>query len=115
MAMGIEMLATIEQYQRDDGQPFRLRIGINTGPVVAGVIGIKKFSYDLWGDAVNIASRMESQGIANRIQVSQATYERLKPYYCFESRGDIFVKGRGVMPTFLYDASNPVPPSPQPD
>jgi adenylate cyclase len=115
MAMAIEMLATIEQYQRDDGQPFRLRIGINTGPVVAGVIGIKKFSYDLWGDAVNIASRMESQGIANRIQVSQATYERLKPYYCFESRGDIFVKGRGVMPTFLYDASNPVPPSPQPD
>jgi adenylate cyclase len=103
MNLALEMLQAIEQFQRDDGQPFSLRIGINTGPVVAGVIGIKRFSYDLWGDAVNVASRMESHGLANRIQVSEATYKQLKHLYPFESRGDIDVKGRGSMKTYLYN------------
>jgi adenylate cyclase len=102
MTMALEMLATIEQFQRDDGQPFQLRIGINTGPVVAGVIGIKKFSYDLWGDAVNIASRMESQGVADCVQASETAHDHLKHLYRFEPRGEILVKGRGVMTTFLY-------------
>jgi len=78
----------------------RYDVAINTEPVVAGVIGLKKFSYDLWGDAVNIASRMKSQGLSGQIQVSQTTYEKLKNYYLFEQRGMILVKGKGEMQTY---------------
>lgn len=102
LEMAVEMQQAIAHLRRSDGNPFHLRIGINTGPVVAGVIGIKKFSYDLWGDAVNIASRMESQGVIDRIQVSEMTYTRLKDRYDFEDRGRIAVKGRGMMHTYLY-------------
>jgi class 3 adenylate cyclase len=102
LAMAIEMQEVTKTFQRGDGTPFQLRIGINTGPVVAGVIGIKKFSYDLWGDAVNIASRMESHGVVDRIHISASTYEHLKDHYCFEDRGCIQVKGRGQMHTYLY-------------
>ncbi|MDB9527277.1 adenylate/guanylate cyclase domain-containing protein [Oscillatoria sp. CS-180] len=101
LEMAIKMQETIQSFKRADGSPFRLRIGINTGPVVAGVIGIKKFSYDLWGDAVNIASRMESHGIDDRIQVSKSTYDRLKTRYDFEDRGPIKIKGRGYMQTYI--------------
>jgi class 3 adenylate cyclase len=79
----------------------RLRIGINTGPVVAGVIGRKKFQYDVWGDAVNIASRMESQGLPGRIQITEATYELLKDDFRCEHRGRLSVKGVGAMDTYL--------------
>ncbi|ESA32399.1 adenylate guanylate cyclase with integral membrane sensor [Leptolyngbya sp. Heron Island J] len=96
MAMAIDMQAAVQQH------PFKLRIGINTGPVVAGVIGKKKFSYDLWGDAVNIASRMESHGVVGRIQVSADTYELLKAKYSFEDRGCIDIKGRGQARTYLW-------------
>lgn len=102
MAMALDLLQVVKTFHRQDGQPFCLRIGINTGPVVAGVIGTKKFSYDLWGDAVNIASRLESQGLIDRIQVSEATYERLRHSYSFEERGSIDIKGRGPMKTYLY-------------
>ncbi|MGF1495981.1 MAG: adenylate/guanylate cyclase domain-containing protein, partial [Elainellaceae cyanobacterium] len=89
-------------------QLFQIRIGINTGPVVAGVIGRKKFIYDLWGDAVNIASRMESQGVPDRIQVTPAVYERLRDRYRFAERGWIDIKGRGAMNTyFLLDKKLP--------
>jgi urea transport system substrate-binding protein len=94
----------ITHIKRDDGKPFDLRIGINTGPVVAGVIGMKKFAYDLWGDAVNVASRMESHGVAGSIQVTEATYERLKDRYVFERRGAIEVKGKGEMITYWLKA-----------
>jgi class 3 adenylate cyclase len=80
---------------------FDLRIGINSGPVVAGVIGTKKFIYDLWGNAVNTASRMESHGIPGRIQVSHYTYELLQDKYEFEDRGEIEIKGKGEMQTYL--------------
>jgi class 3 adenylate cyclase/CheY-like chemotaxis protein len=82
-------------------QPLSMRIGINTGPVGAGVIGTTKFTYDLWGDTVNTASRMESLGISGTIQVTAATYERLKDKYRFQERGTLEVKGKGEMVTYL--------------
>jgi len=81
------------------GRPLALRIGIDTGPVVAGVIGQDKFSYDLWGDTVNTASRMESQGVPGCIQVTARTYQRLRDGYRFERRGLVAVKGKGEMVT----------------
>jgi PAS domain S-box-containing protein len=99
--MALAMQREITTFKRDDGKSFRLRIGINTGPVVAGVIGIRKFIYDLWGDAVNIASRMESHGIAGGIQVTTATYELLKEQYSFWHRGKIYIKGRGELDTYM--------------
>jgi adenylate cyclase len=75
------------------GEALQIRIGINTGSVIAGVIGIKKFIYDLWGDAVNVASRMESHGKLGSIQVTEATYNKLKDKSLLEPRGAIEVKG----------------------
>lgn len=99
--MAIAMQGAIATIMRHDQKPFQLRIGINTGPVVAGVIGVKKFSYDLWGDAVNIASRMESHGLVDKIHVSESTYEKVKHLYNFDERGDIDVKGRGRLKTYV--------------
>ncbi|NET59140.1 MAG: PAS domain S-box protein [Symploca sp. SIO2E6] len=99
-AMALDMQQAIANFQVYTNKPFQIRIGINTGPVVAGVIGIKKFSYDLWGDTVNVASRMESQGLPGGIQVSAITYKRLKHQFVFEERGQIEVKGKGKMTTY---------------
>jgi PAS domain S-box-containing protein len=98
--MALHMRDAIAHFRRQDDSPFSLRIGIDTGPIVAGVIGLKKFSYDLWGDAVNVASRMESQGVADAIQVTETVYQRLKHRYVFECRGEIDVKGKGIMQTY---------------
>ncbi|HBB31193.1 MAG TPA: diguanylate cyclase [Cyanobacteria bacterium UBA8803] len=99
--MALDMQKIINHFNQQNHQALSIRIGINTGPVVAGVIGIKKFSYDLWGDTVNTASRMESQGIANQVQVTEATYQRLKDKFIFEERGLITVKGKGEMMTYF--------------
>jgi class 3 adenylate cyclase len=88
------------------GQPLQVRIGIDTGPAVAGVIGTSKFSYDLWGDTVNTASRMESYGVAGCIQVTARTHQRLKDGYRFEQRGPIQVKGKGELVTYLLLGRN---------
>ena len=83
------------------GQPLQVRIGIDTGPVVAGVIGRDKFSYDLWGDTVNTASRMESLGVPGCIQVTARTYQRLGDGYRFQRRGLVAVKGKGEMVSYF--------------
>ncbi|TVQ55900.1 MAG: hypothetical protein EA366_10325 [Spirulina sp. DLM2.Bin59] len=98
--MSLDLLDYVDQFNAETGQNFALRIGLNTGPVVAGVIGVTKFGYDLWGDTVNVASRMESQGQAGQIQVTQATYEHLRHEFHLEPRGEIAVKGKGNMHTY---------------
>jgi len=95
----VEMAIAMQTEARDLG--VELRIGINTGPVVAGVIGTRKFSYDLWGDTVNTASRMESHGVPGEIQVTRATYDRARDRYGFTVRGEVDVKGKGPMTTYL--------------
>jgi guanylate cyclase len=82
-----------------------LRIGINSGPVVAGVIGRKRFIYDLWSDAVNTASRMESHGTPGEIQITRATYELLKDEFVCRPRGTIVVKGKGEMETWYLEGT----------
>jgi len=99
--MALDMQRAIAQFRTPNNTPLNMRIGINTGPVVAGVIGVKKFIYDLWGDTVNTASRMESQGLPGMIQVTEAVYVRLCDRYEFKERGTIYVKGKGQMPTYL--------------
>jgi class 3 adenylate cyclase/CRP-like cAMP-binding protein len=98
--LALDMQRAIAEFRGNKGEQFSIRIGINTGQVIAGVIGIKKFTYDLWGDAVNVAARMESTGEAERIQVTHRTYQRLKHRYRFERRGAISVRGRGKMTTY---------------
>jgi len=98
--MALAMQTIITHFEMERGENFKIRIGINTGSVIAGVIGVKKFIYDLWGDAVNVASRMESSGEPGQIQVTQATYNRLKEQFVLQPRGLVSVKGKGEMPTY---------------
>ncbi len=98
--LALDMQKAIDRFHNSQGEPFQIRIGIHTGSVVAGVIGIKKFTYDLWGDTVNVASRMESQGEAGSIQVTTAIYEKLRHKYVFAERGTLLVKGKGEMNTY---------------
>jgi class 3 adenylate cyclase len=104
--MALAMRDVVARRTDPGGQPLAVRIGIDTGPVVAGVIGTSKFSYDLWGDTVNTASRMESQGVAGCIQVTARTYERLRDGYRFERRGPIPVKGKGEIVTYFLVGRN---------
>ncbi len=98
--MALDMQAAMLKFTLLLGEPLEIRIGIHTGPVVAGVIGTRKFIYDLWGDAVNVASRMESHGQPGCIQVTEQTYQLLKADYILELCGFIAVKGRGEMQTY---------------
>jgi class 3 adenylate cyclase len=99
--MALAMLGEVAGRSDPGGQPLQVRIGIDTGPVVAGVIGTSRFSYDLWGDTVNTASRMESTGVPGCIQVTGRTYRRLCDRYRFQRRGPISVKGKGDIVTYF--------------
>ena len=86
---------------------FEMRLGIHTGPVVAGIVGVKKFQYDIWGDTVNTASRIENRGEASKVNISQATYEFIKgdSDFKFESRGNIEVKGKGEIEMWFVQSN----------
>jgi adenylate cyclase len=99
--MAMDMHGTIEKISRQSQWDLQMRIGICTGPVIAGIIGQNKFIYDLWGDTVNTASRMESHGLPGKTQVAATTYELLRDRFPFEERGTIEVKGKGTMKTYF--------------
>ena len=95
------MLNATEDLRDETGQPLHLRIGVHSGPVVAGIVGTTKFAYDLWGDTVNVASRLETQGVIDRVHVSKQTFARVGGRFRFEPRGPIELKGKGWVETFL--------------
>jgi class 3 adenylate cyclase len=101
--MALEMLELVSRRSTPTGQPLQLRVGIDVGPVVAGVIGQRKFSYDLWGDTVNMASRMESHGVPGQIQVTPHAHERLRYRFSFQPREAMEVKGKGLVVPYLMD------------
>ena len=99
--LGNEMLIRLDKIRKKTGLNFKMRVGIHSGPVTAGIIGKNKFIYDLWGDTVNVASRMESQGVPDRVQITGETAELLNGAFSLEKKKNLNVKGRGPMSTFL--------------
>jgi adenylate cyclase len=99
--MAVDMQVAMREFNAEAGANLKIRVGIHSGSAIAGIIGTKKFTYDLWGDTVNIASRMESHGLPDYVHLSQATYERLSDRYILEQRGVIEVKGKGEMMTYF--------------
>ena len=99
--MAQRLIEISRQFSAERGISLQLRVGVNSGPVVAGIIGRRKFIYDLWGDTVNVASRMESCGVPDAVQVTRPVFERLQDRYSFEARGAVNVKGKGEVETWL--------------
>lgn len=99
-----DFIETYKEERKREGKIFfEMRIGINSGEVVAGIVGIKKFAYDIWGDAVNVASRMETNGIVGKVNISEATYDLVKDHIAGEYRGEIDVKGKGVVKMYFAE------------
>lgn len=105
--MALEMVVALDQLNRDNGTELKMRVGINTGPIVAGVIGKRKFTYDLWGDTVNLASRMESSGLPGMIHVSESTYHALRERFVLTERGITQCKGIGDVLTYFLKERKP--------
>lgn len=99
--LALELQWALANFNQQTGRALEMRIGISTGPVVAGVIGTSKFAYDLWGDSVNVAARMEQAAPKGGIQVSESTYHLLKDRFKMQARGRIEIKGKGEMPVYL--------------
>jgi adenylate cyclase len=109
VAMGLDMLDAVDRVAAGVGSPLGLRVGVHTGPLVAGVIGRRKFVYDLWGDTVNVASRLESHGISGSVQMSEATWSRVRDTVDARPRGPIELKGRGTVSAYIADRRVPAP------
>ncbi|PJZ69093.1 adenylate cyclase [Leptospira perolatii] len=100
----VEAISTLKNKKKEKGEPYwDIRVGLHTGPLVAGVIAKKKFSYDVWGDTVNTASRMESSGAPGKVNVSYATYEKIKPYFECIDRGGVETKSKGKINMFFVE------------
>ncbi|MEO1068404.1 MAG: adenylate/guanylate cyclase domain-containing protein [Cyanobacteria bacterium J06638_6] len=108
--MALDMQAAISDFRRPDGRPFELRVGINSGSLVAGVIGTQKFIYDLWGETVNVASFMETTGEAGKIQVSASTYADIRDHFLCEPRGQICLKNGESITTYWLVAQSQIEP-----
>jgi class 3 adenylate cyclase len=104
--MALDMLEMMDRFNEQRDYQLNIRIGMSTGAAVAGVIGKHKFLYDLWGDVVNTASRMESLGVAGRIQITDSTRLQLGELFLLEKRGAIEVKGKGKMDTWFLNSHN---------
>jgi adenylate cyclase len=99
----LEILSYIQQRKKDNPNALNIRIGIHSGPVIAGIVGVKKFAYDIWGDTVNTAARMEQNSSSGRVNVSEATYQLIKQDFTFEHRGKIETKGKGAMEMYFVN------------
>lgn len=111
--LALDLCRAVAELRDPRGKPVPMRMGIAAGPVVAGVVGARRFFYDVWGDAVNVASRMESTDIIGRIQVPQNVFERLRHDFVLEERGEIEVKGKGMMPTWFLVGRKPAAETPR--
>ena len=100
----IAAIKCVEDYAKETSYDLKIRIGIHTGTVVAGIVGKQKYSYDLWGDVVNIASRMESSGSANKIHITESVKIRLADDYNLEAMGEVDLKGKGITKSFYLIA-----------
>ncbi|MDC0304170.1 adenylate/guanylate cyclase domain-containing protein, partial [Flavobacteriales bacterium] len=100
-----DFMHQVSKQKRENDLPvLEIRLGIHTGPLTAGVVGVKKFAYDIWGDTVNIASRMETASEPGKVNVSGSTYELLKKYFDCESRGKKAVKGKGLVEMYFVNS-----------
>eukprot|EP00727_Mastigamoeba_balamuthi_P010946 m51a1_g6474 putative adenylate guanylate cyclase (1637) ;mRNA; f:72333-78119 len=105
MRFAVAMLGSLREYNGGTDTPVSVRIGINSGPVVAGIIGTKKIAYDLWGDTVNVASRMEHNGVVGCVQVTEDTYQRLRKEFAWECRGPLQIQGKGELVCYVHRPS----------